>query len=86
MSVFWEDVSSFSRSDLERVPSRFRVWMAGVPMTVHRHIHHEKTDWLLTFEPFYNCKVISNGSAEDARKIAEKLVKNKIEELLAKFN
>lgn len=77
MSVLWVDTSGYNRS-VRRIPNSFKV-NVGVIIQVHRHVHYEKKDWLLTCTPFFDNKVISNGTLKDAINIAEKLVLAKLQ-------
>jgi hypothetical protein len=65
--VTWKDVSSFSQSDKERIPNCFRATGGGVVVTIHRHIHYAKDDWLMTCEPWFHPRVLDSKDTEDAK-------------------
>lgn len=70
--AIWEDQSSYSQGDKERIPA---VWVLRTPdmkVIVHRHVHYEKTDWLLSIDGACDKKLllstlIDNAKAEAVR-------------------
>jgi len=63
----WEDGSSYSQGDKERIPS---VWVLRAPdikIIVHRHVHYEKTDWLLSMDGAFEKKVLLSSMIDNAK-------------------
>lgn len=75
MTITWKDTSSFRQGDTQRIPNTFRANVGKLRLTVHRHIHYDKNDWLLSCDAFCDCKVIGSGTAEEAKTTAEVLIK-----------
>lgn len=53
----WEDTSSYSRDDEERVPHAWTLKVttpngANIRLIVHRHIHYPPESWLLSCHEF----------------------------------
>ena len=86
MSIIWKDTSSFSQGDKERIPKCFRASVGFLTLTVHRHIHYEKDDWLLSVVGIFDNKVVSKGSSDDAKEVAVALVKATLEKVLEEFD
>lgn len=81
----WKDVSSYSRSEKERVPNAWSLTKAGLRVSVHRHIHYKNGEWLLTCEPFYNLHVLASREQDEAKREALELVGEKARALAAAF-
>lgn len=79
----WKDISSFSQRDKVREPRTFVMEVAGLSITVTRHMHYAPTDWLLCCDPFFREVVIGTGTADDAKVAAIKAVKQKLIDTLA---
>jgi hypothetical protein len=74
----WKNTSSFSQSDKLRIPTTFVAEIGRLKITVTRHIHHAPTDWILICEPFFTQKVISDGTADEAKESAVIAVREKL--------
>jgi hypothetical protein len=62
----WEDTSSYSRGDAERVPTSWRaVLPGGGRLAVHRLIHC--TGWYASAEPFFGNFALQAEDPEQAR-------------------
>lgn len=48
MKVDWKDETSYSQNDKERIPSVWRCQIGLARISVHRHMHYEPDQWLLT--------------------------------------
>lgn len=81
----WKDISSHSQRDIDRTPKTFALNVAGLKLVVTRHIHHAPTDWVLKCAPWFEQKVISNGSADDAKNAALSAVRSKLAAALDAF-
>ena len=56
---------------------------AGVlNISVHRHIHHDPEEWLLSCPPFFNCRVLDSKEIEKAKLQAVSLVKNTLQDII----
>jgi len=44
----WEDTTSHSQSDKERIPAEWTLYTLGIRMTIHRHIYEEPDLWFLS--------------------------------------
>jgi hypothetical protein len=74
----WKDISSHSQRDTDRTPKTWALNVAGLKVVVTRHIHHAPTDWVLTCEPWFEQKVISNGTADEAKDAALVAIRSKL--------
>lgn len=74
----WQDASSCSRGDKERIPTIWHLSECRICISVHRHIHYPKDMWLLTCEPFFDKYELPNKDIEDAKKLALDLVAVKL--------
>lgn len=76
MTVIWQDQSSYSRDNKERIPN---VWVArtnGLKISVvYNHIYYPDR-WVVTCNPFFDTELLKNISMEDARN--EALIKVRI--------
>ena len=84
--ITWKDVSSYSQSDKERVPNCFRASAGGIVVTVHRHIHYAKDDWLMTCDPWFSQALLESKSADDAKAEAIQKVTEAIAKAHAAFS
>lgn len=76
--IEWEDETNYSRGDVERVPRTWAAKGGGLKISVHRHIHHEPDDWLLTCAPWFNCQVLPSKAAPVAKRQALDLVQERL--------
>lgn len=65
--VAWNDVSSFSQGDKERIPNCWKIKGGKLTVTVHRHIHFKKDDWLLSCEPWFSQHLLDSKEVEEAK-------------------
>ena len=63
----WEEVTTFSRGDKERIPRIWELNADKLTITVHRHIHYLEDQWLLTCRPFYDCFELQCEDIDDAK-------------------
>jgi hypothetical protein len=78
----WEDKTCFSQSDKSRIPTTFVAVAGGLNITVTRHIHYAPNDWVLICEPWFMKKVISSGTADEAKESAIIAVREKLTKAL----
>lgn len=69
----WKDVSTHSRGTSNREPNAWRISAGGLSLTIHRHIYHKPDDWLMTFSPWYEAKLLTSKEVGEAK--AEALAK-----------
>lgn len=62
----WENCSTYSRGDKERIPSVWKVKVGNLSICVHRHIHHPGK-WLLSCDLFFNNKELKPEGIEQAK-------------------
>jgi len=43
----WEDETSYSNGDKQRIPNTWMLKLPWIILCVHRHIHYEPDQWLL---------------------------------------
>jgi hypothetical protein len=66
----WEDVSSFSQNDKERIPNCFAIRFGdrSLKLTVHRHIHYKPDQWLASCQPdLFRQKLLESKDIEEAK-------------------
>ena len=79
----WEDETSYSRGDKERVPRTWTCRLGGhLRVTVTRHIHYPPDDWLLFCLPFFDGRVLKAKDIKQAKCEALLLVKEKLREAM----
>lgn len=44
----WEDTTSYTQSDKERIPRIWQLRIGKMRLVVHRHLHHDPDQWLMT--------------------------------------
>lgn len=72
----WKDETSYRQGDTDRTPKTWVLGVAGLRIVVSRHIHFAPDEWVLTCEPWFNKKVISNGTEGEAKEAALSAVRN----------
>ena len=82
----WVDVTSYSQNDTKKVPRTFKISFEQISICVTRHINAGPNDWMVICEPFYRLKKISEGTAEEAKELAIKLVASKLKKSLTMIN
>ncbi len=72
MNLKWNDVSSYSRGETNRVPHTFEATIApwGIRVVVTRHLHLAPTDWKIGFLG-YEYVLKDDVSLEQAQEYAE---------------
>lgn len=81
----WEDVTTYTKSDKDRVPKSWEIRINDLRIVVTRHFYHDPTDWVLICEPFCERKVISRGSIDEAKRLAIQFISQKLENTLNKL-
>ncbi len=80
----WRDVSSYSYTDKERVPSVFEYKTPVLRLSVHRHMDGAKDDWFLSCrEAGFDKKLLTAKGIEEAKAEALERVKSHLAALLA---
>lgn len=51
MTVEWQNVTSYSRSDLDRTPRSWEAKIGPVRLTVHRWMHGKADEWFASASP-----------------------------------
>lgn len=75
----WEDISSYSKSEIERPIKSLRLKVGYFYIILHRHVHYEKDDWLVNFSNVLNDRLLKNKDLELAKDEAIRLVKQIID-------
>jgi len=44
----WKDISTYTKNDEERIPSIWELRVGKVRLLVHRHLHYEEDQWLMS--------------------------------------
>ncbi len=70
----WKDVSSHSQNDTKRETNCMRAQAGSVYLTVHRHIHYEKDDWLASCSPLFDKRLLKAKELPLAMGEAEQLL------------
>ncbi|SEC77970.1 hypothetical protein [Paenibacillus sp. GP183] len=74
----WKDKSSY-RDDKERIPCHWVVQLDNVDVSIHRHIHYGKGNWLTSSRYLQiEKKVLKNKDVEAAKNEALTIAKEKI--------
>lgn len=76
---YWKDETTFSQGATDKTPRAWKRWDGLLRLSVHRHIHHAPDRWLLTCEPWFNRRELSNTDADAAKAEAEALVMQVLE-------
>ena len=85
MNHKWEDISSYSRNDKERIPSVWQIDIGGLSLCVHRHIHYPKDSWLFSCDLLFDKYELDSKNIDEAKDEAINLVKIKIEHIYNAF-
>lgn len=81
----WKDTSTFSQGDKVRTPNCWRISGGGVTIILHRHIHYEKDDWLMSCEPWFTTRMLQSKDVDDAKAEALQKVKTALSEAHGAF-
>ena len=77
--VEWQDTSTHSKDDKKRVPNSYSWQLAKLKVTIHRHIHYPKDQWLCSCYLLNIEKVeLMNKDTDKAKQEALNLIKNKL--------
>jgi hypothetical protein len=63
----WKDKTSYSQGDTIRIPSIWEISGDFVRITVHRHIHYNADDWLLSSNTGYDRHVLKSKELKEAQ-------------------
>lgn len=82
--MIWEDATTYSRGDEDRIPHWWRAKIDHFHLSVgDRHTYYPKGDiWLLNCSPWYNAHPLNAKNLEDAKAEAISLVKERIKKIL----
>lgn len=81
----WEDITTYSQGDAERIPTVWEVRIDRFRIRVHRHIDYPPNIWLLTCEPFFYRKELPRKDITRAKTYAIALVMRKLLETFRKL-
>ena len=71
----WKDSTSYQQSDKKREPRSWVMSVAGLRVTVHRHIHYAPTQWLLSCSELgFDMRELKALPANEAMGEAQRLV------------
>jgi len=80
----WNDISSYSKNDQDSTPKTWESRFGGLNVVVTRHRHCAPDEWVLTCVPWFNTYGFAKGQpADEAKAIAARLVREKLEQALA---
>lgn len=83
MSLKWVDATTYSRDDRDRTPHAWKAYAGQFRVTVtNGHIHY-KGQWVMHFHPLLNTHLIEAADADEARAVAERVVRKLLTEALA---
>lgn len=64
----WDDTSSHSQGDKERLPNRFETRIGAFRLVIHRHIHYPPDQWLASCHPnMFSCFELCSKDLESAK-------------------
>jgi len=84
MSIQWEDITSYSRGDTERIPRWWKASVTGIRLSVgNSHIYYkDNKTWLLTCAPWFDAKALKATNEHDAKAEGLMLVRGILEHTL----
>ncbi|MEE9366754.1 MAG: hypothetical protein V3W44_08715 [Dehalococcoidales bacterium] len=79
MDSEWKDTSSYSQGDTERIPKMWTLVLGSLRIIVHRHIHYDPDQWLLSCNElgFATC-LLTEKDISKARNEALSYVKSRL--------
>lgn len=78
MAVSFRDVTSYSRSTKDRIPRTWEANIAGVRLTVTRHIFYPDDSWVVASAPsIIETQVLQSKDIEEAKDEAVELLLSK---------
>jgi len=81
--MIWQDTSSFSQGEKDRTPTCWTARAGVLQIVVHRHIHYEKTAWLLSCDGLrLGCRELSATDIADAKRETVEIVRGKLMEAI----
>ena len=85
--IAWKDVTTYSRSDVERIPSVFRVEIGGCTISIiSGHIYYPNS-WIMNCNKLGVKEVLLKCvKAEDAARLSIDYCKNIVSDLYKAFN
>lgn len=76
----WKDTSSYCQTDTDRVPNSYAIQLGCFGLTVHRHIHYPKDQWLASCRPdLFSLRELQAKDIETAQKQAVQLLLSQLE-------
>jgi len=85
--IKWQDVTSYSQSDKERIPRTFQAQLGVIGLTITRHKDYDADDWVFSTYPNLLYKdVLDSKDLEDAKKEALTLLEKEVMKLQASIN
>lgn len=68
MTIEWTDTTSFSQGEKNRTPRVWTTRLGPFRLTVHRHIHYPKEQWLMsTAQMLFDCEQLASPDIEEAK-------------------
>jgi len=83
--VEWEDISTFSKRDVDRTPKSFRLVAGNAVLIVTRHIHYPGS-WVTYCDQFFSNRDLGNIDRETAMATAIGMLEKELEKSLAVLN
>lgn len=80
MKEHWEDATSYSRNDKDRTPRTWELKLNGFRISVTRHIHYPKDQWLLLTK-LHDYVELENKDIEFAKVEAVETVKKTLRDI-----
>lgn len=75
MKIQWKDVTSYSKIAKDRTPRTWQTYVAGIRLTVTRHLDYEPDEWIANSYPnLLESQLLESKSVEDAKDEAIKLL------------
>ena len=82
MNIEWIDGTTYSRDEKKKIPSVWKFIINGlIIISVHKHIHYPKDQWLLTCLPFFNKYELPQTDVEEAKSAAFHMVYTKLQKI-----
>jgi hypothetical protein len=70
----------------EKIPHTWKLQIGDFTLVLHRHIHYEPDDWLMSFENVINKKLLKSKDVEEAKAEALGIIKRIFEKAMKDLN
>jgi hypothetical protein len=86
MVINWKDITSYTKTEKERLPRSFQSEGLSATLTVHRHRDYDGEQWLLSvYSLGINNQKLKSKDTIKAQKEAIDFLKNKLQGILAEL-